>query len=392
VIVLVYLAWKTLLRSRISFLLLVTAVTAGVGFQIPNTANIDGYTDELRRNGLARDLGHVIVTEPKGGGFTGADDLAARITPLPGVRGAVPRLIHAGTVFAGERQRAARVLGVDPDLADRGMGLCQGIAAGRCMRPGDDHPLLVGASVARVLDLHPGDEVKLAIPFVHGDDVRMVHALFHVVGILEGSGGFYIDMDVFVPIALLRDLFHEPGAASEIAVYLDAERDTRAVAARVSALAPDRKVEPWWDHSEFISNAIAGNRALSAISMTMVVIAVMIPVLSLLYVHVQHERRRIATIAALGFGRGEIFVLHLLQAGIVGTLGAGLGCLAGAGLCHWFRVHPIFSNAGFTVRPSMTPHAFVVPAVVLFATTLIAGIVPAILAARAEPSLELRRE
>ena len=51
----------------------------------------------------------------------------------------------------------------------------------------------------------------------------------------------------------------------------------------------------------------------------MVVVAVMIPVLALLYIHVLAERRRIATIAALGFSRREIFLIHLFEALIVGS-------------------------------------------------------------------------
>src|SRR5262245_42683077 len=62
--VLVYLAYKTLRRNGISFLLLVLAVAAGVGFQVPNTANIDGYTAELKDKGLARDTGHVLISSP----------------------------------------------------------------------------------------------------------------------------------------------------------------------------------------------------------------------------------------------------------------------------------------------------------------------------------------
>jgi hypothetical protein len=41
-------------------------------------------------------------------------------------------------------------------------------------------------------------------------------------------------------------------------------------------------------------------------------------VLALLYIHVLAERRRIATIVALGFSRREIFVMHLFEALIVG--------------------------------------------------------------------------
>ena len=56
--VLCYLAFKSLLRSRLSLAFLLLAVTAGVAFQIPNAANINGYTEELLRQGVSRSTGH----------------------------------------------------------------------------------------------------------------------------------------------------------------------------------------------------------------------------------------------------------------------------------------------------------------------------------------------
>ncbi|MDI1482417.1 FtsX-like permease family protein [Polyangium sp. y55x31] len=390
--VLLYLAFRTLVRSRISFVLLLAAVTAGLGFQIPNTANIEGYTAELREKGLSRDTGHVRVTAKSGGTFEGAEALAARITAEPFARAATIRLVHVGSLFHGERTTSASVSGIDPVAEDRAAGFCQELAEGRCMAAGDERPAVIGAKLAEQLDAHVGSSIKVALPFSVGDDVRMVSAVFRVVGVLRGSGGFRADYELFVPMGALRDLFGKPGVSSEIRVFSTDDARAGEWAKRIAELAPDQKVETWWEAQTFVKNAIDGNRALSAISTTMVVVAVMIPVLALLYIHVLHERRRIATIAALGFSRREIFLIHLFEALLVGGIGTVLGSGLGYALCRYFQGNPIFSHQGFVVLPSITLRSFSIPALVLFATTLLAGIVPAILASRAEPAVELRRE
>lgn len=389
---LLYLAWKTLLRSRISFVLLLAAVTAGLGFQIPNTANLDGYTEELRHKGVSRASGHVFISSPQGGSFTGGDDLAVRVAAEPYVRAVVTRLAHVGSVFAGEKTHSTRVVGIDPQAEDRATDFCKNIAEGHCIAPDEARSAVLGARIAAQLGVRPGASVKVALPVARGDDLRMISAVFRVEGVAEGAGTFQSDWDIFVTIGGLRELFGAPGAATELMVYVHDEESSGEHARQLRALAPDRKVEPWWEANAFVKSAIDGNRAIARISTSMVVCAVMIPVLALLYIHVLHERRRIATIAALGFTRAEIFLIHLFEALFVGGIGVVLGCGVGFGLCRYFHAHPIFSHDGFVVRPAMTGHAFQVPSLILFGTTLLAGIVPAVLASRAEPSIELRHE
>lgn len=390
--VLFYLAFRTLVRSRISFVLLLAAVAAGVGFQIPNTANLNGYTAELREKGISRDTGHVVVSARNGGAFSDADALAARIAQEPFAKGAAVRFVHVGSLFVDDRTASARVTGIDVSAEDATIGFCREVASGKCITSGEERQAVIGAVLAEQIGAKVGTKLKVALPYFIGDDLRLVSEHFEVVGVLEGGGGLRTDYALYAPLGAMRDIFKKQGAGTEIRVFTTDDRKAEEWAKRVSAIAPEHKVEPWFQAHEFIKNAIDANRAIAAISTSMVVVAVMIPVLALLYIHVLAERRRIATIAALGFSRREIFAIHLFEALIVGGIGTMLGAGVGYALCKYFIKHPIFSHAGFVVLPSITLNAFLVPALVLFATTLFAGIVPAVIASRAEPAIELRRE
>ena len=46
---LLFLAWKALGENGLSLILLLLAVAVGVGFQIPNRANLAGFRDEIMR-------------------------------------------------------------------------------------------------------------------------------------------------------------------------------------------------------------------------------------------------------------------------------------------------------------------------------------------------------
>lgn len=367
-------------------------MTAGLGFQIPNTANLDGYTAELHDKGIARGTGHVVVSARNGAAFSDSEPLASSIAKESFVRGTAARFVQVGFLSAGEKTASTSVAGIDEISENSTIGFCERIREGKCISSREPRQVVIGSQLAEQLQAHVGTRVKVAFPYFVGEEIRMVSDQFEIVGLLGGGGGLRADFELYVPIGTIRDLFKKPGAATEIRVFTTDDLRADEWAKRITEVAPDHKVESWLQANRFIKNAIDANKAMSAISTTMVVVAVMIPVLALLYIHVLAERRRIATIAALGFSRREIFMIHLFEAFIVGGIGTLLGIGVGYALCQYFVAHPIFSHAGFVVSPSIHLHAFLRPALVLFFTTLVAGILPAVIASRAQPAIELRRE
>jgi lipoprotein-releasing system permease protein len=368
------------------------AVTVGLGFQIPNVANLDGYSEELHEKGIARGSGHVIVSKREGGAFADAETLATRIAREPFVKASSTRFVHVGFLSTGDKTASAIVAGINESAENATIEFCGNLAQGKCISATEMHHAVISAQLAIQIGAELGTKLKVAFPYFDREELKVASEQFEIVGILGGNGGLRSDFELYVPIAAMQDLFKQAGHATEIRVFTTDDLRADEWAKQISVIVPDNKVESWTQVNGFAKNAIESNKAITAISTTMVVFAVMIPVLALLYIHVLAERRRIATIVALGFSRREIFVMHLFEALIVGGIGTLLGIGLGYALCQYFMKHPIFSNAGFVVLPAITTHAFLVPALVLFGTTLISGILPAVIASRAEPAVELRRE
>jgi putative ABC transport system permease protein len=144
------------------------------------------------------------------------------------------------------------------------------------------------------------------------------------------------------------------------------------------------------DDSQYLASSVSSVDALSAVSHAMVVSAVVIPVWALLYVHVLARRRDIGVLGALGLGRLELFLTFLAQALIVSVAGAILGCGLGYGLVRWFTAHPIFEWYGFVIRPVVSARAFIEPALIVVGAAVLAGVMPAVRAARLDPARILR--
>jgi lipoprotein-releasing system permease protein len=388
---LIFFAARLLLHARLSAVMLVLAVALGIAFQIPNTANMDGYTDELIRQGVLRSTGHVLVA-PRGGAYhLGAAALCERLRAVPGVRQVTPRLFHAGVILRQAEPRAVRLVAIDPAGEDAANRLASRLRAGRMPDPEERRQALLGARLAGSLGLAVGDAFDLVIPTGDLRDADAKKVKLHVVGILGGGGGFSEDSDLLTSFATLEHELGQHDRASAILVYGDDARRAESLAAAVARSLPDTVARAWQEEAVFVGQAIKGNHKLAAVALLMGTLSVAIPVLALLFVHVLTERRQIAIVRSLGLRVGEVFAVYLLKAVMVAGVGVVLGVGLGLALCDHFQRTPIFQSDGFVVRPVLHLASIAGPCLVVCAAAVLAGVLPAISAARTNPAEQLQR-
>jgi lipoprotein-releasing system permease protein len=252
--------------------------------------------------------------------------------------------------------------------------------------------VLLGTALAKRLEVTLGDEVDLRVIFgppdvLLGEDNTGRFTL-PVRAIVSGTAGGY--RSIFFDRSFLGAEAGTPGAASAILVRLDDHFTATAIAERITAAMPEARATSWVDDDPWIRNYLAANGTINSVSYAMVIAAVSIPMWALLYIHVLKRRREIAILAALGFGRLEIFAIYVLQSVVVSVIGCLLGALAGYGLIRYFEANPLFQWESLVVRPLVTTATFLVPSLVIVATAVAAGSYPAWRAARVDPARVLR--
>ncbi|MBS1120337.1 MAG: putative ABC-type antimicrobial peptide transport system, permease component [Deltaproteobacteria bacterium] len=386
---LVFLARKSLLGGKLTFGLLVIAIAAGGGFQVANTANLSGFADALLEDGLTRGAGDIRVEPRNQPRFDDGTAEAKRIGALVSARAATPVLVYPGAVGKAGRFLGAPIYGIEVDSELLPFHLSSGALLGK----GDDRGVLLGSALATRLGLAVGDPLELRVIFGPADaaigEDNVGRFTMIVRGIVVGSGGGY--RFAFVERSFLGNLAGAPASASAIVVHLRDHEAASLLAERINASLPEVQAIGWREDDPYLASYLSANHAIHTVSYAMVIAAISIPMWALLYIHVLKRRREIGILSALGFGRGEVFVIHVLQALAVACIGCAIGSLLGYGLIQYFAGHPIFAWESLVVRPVISTATFLVPAIVIVVTAIAAGSYPAWRAARTDPAIVLRR-
>jgi putative ABC transport system permease protein len=264
------------------------------------------------------------------------------------------------------------------------------VAAGRELSPMDEGSLVtvLGSDLARRYGLGLGDSLAM-----HG-------RAFQVVGILEPTLTMP-DTTAWVPLAAAQEIYVEslpslftagiePATiVSGLTVFPDPDADPEAVAAAIRTAAPDLEVVTGADFDEQIGSATAIFNAI-LVGIALISLAVGgLSVINTMAMSVAERTREIGIKRAIGGSRslivGELVAESALIGLFGGLVGLGLGALVAA------LGNELGRDSGFLLF-MLTPWTAVTA--VAFSTILgaVAGLIPALHAARLDPVTALRYE
>jgi len=236
-------------------------------------------------------------------------------------------------------------------------------------------------------------------PILPGEKVKLNGEIFEVVGILESKGSFMFDGAIFVNEDVLRDLVGNKNDVDLIAVkvknmndvdkakvsvekYLRKERD-------VKEGEEDFTVETAQATLDTINSVLGGVQAFIIIIASISMIVGAIGIINTMFTSVMERRREIGIMKSIGAKNSDIFYLFLIESGLLGAVGGGLGILFGS-LVAIVGTNGLSVALGLDVAPSISLMMIVVALISSFVLGAVSGIVPAMQAARMNPVDALR--
>jgi putative ABC transport system permease protein len=338
--------------------------------------------------------GKITATAKGGVGFVQSPlalETADRVAVVAGVDVVVPQVAmllsdEATSLTMGQQMVIGEVAG-----SDRGNEtFVLRPATGRLLTAADEgaNVTVLGSDLARQGDLRVGDATT-----IRGES-------FEVVGILEPTLTAP-DLAAMVPLAAAQGMYArslpplvaenlDPGAiVNGLTIFPEPGADPEAVAAAVRAAAPELVTMTSKDFDEQVGSATA---ILSAILIGIALISLAVGGLSVvntMAMSIAERTREIGIKRAIGGSRRRIVRELVTEAGVIGFIGGALGLVLGALLVA--AANEAGRSSGMVLF-SLTPGTALLA--VGFSTVLgaLAGLVPALHAARLDPVAALRYE
>ncbi|HUR24927.1 MAG TPA: ABC transporter permease [Candidatus Thermoplasmatota archaeon] len=404
-------SWLTILGIVVGVVSVVTLLALSAGVQ----SSISGQLGGLGANTITVSPGFNRAADGPGGfgpgggvrveESTNSDPLTTSdlriVSGTPGVQYVNGIISGQATVAYRDEEATITVQGVDASVWSKMATVTLG--SGRLLQTGDTTVALLGSRVATQVF---GTELTVnQVITIEGQSVR-------VIGVLASTGSFgQQDGSIIMSRETVASILDEPtNEFSSIAVTAASGYDAESVADNITTrLQLSRHVTD--DTQDFTVSASASfQNQVSSISDTLAIFLGAVAAVALLvgaigiantmFMAVMERAKQIGIMKALGTNNHEIRAMFMLESGLMGFFGGVIGVCLGVLLAYALgnsNLPSIFpggprgggnSGLNLVITPSIIQYS------ILFATGIgaVAGLLPAIHAARLQPVDSLRSE
>ncbi|MCA1977754.1 MAG: lipoprotein-releasing ABC transporter permease subunit [Thiobacillus sp.] len=393
----------------ISFISVVSmaGIALGVMALIVVLSVMNGFQEELR----ARILGVAAHLEISGPGDRLADwrGVLAQTRQNPEVKAGAPYVNTQGMLANGDMVRGAIIRGITPELENQVADFGRHMKAGRLedLKPGS-FGIVLGAELARALNVYPGDKVVLLTPQGNITPAGVMPRVkqFTVVGIFE-AGMFEYDSGLaLINLADAQKLLRLGDDVSGVRLKLDDLFRAPFVTRELTrSLVGDFYLTDWTQSHANFFRAVAIEKRMMFLILLLIVAVAAFNIVSTLVMAVTDKQADIAILRTLGARPGSIMKIFIVQGAFIGVFGTLLGLVSGVLLAlNLETVVPVIERiAGMDLFPADVYYISKLPSKLVWsdvaiitgvalAISLLATLYPSWRASRIQPAEALRYE
>lgn len=346
----------------------------------PDHTNIAERALDGRPIVLVRDSRVIKYTE----GIKSPAPIISWLLNQPEVAGVEPQVNSSVFFRNGGNKVNGNLCGVDVENENKLFKIARFMTEGRWndlkFRP---EGIIMGSILAEALSVHTGDNVNL----LTNDGVSKN---YKVVGIFE-TGERDIDKSkAYININAARQLQGKnQDYVTDLQVNIQHYKETGPLISRLAPVIP-YKVESWQEANEGMLSASKLRDIIAmAVSLTILMVAGF-GIFNIMNMTINEKIKEIAILKAIGFSGGDVTIIFLFQALVIGLSGGMLGLLFGYAVCLLVGLIPFKldgqEHLPFTYHFADFYSAFLFGLVI----TLFAGYLPARKASKIDPVTIIR--
>jgi ABC-type lipoprotein release transport system permease subunit len=278
------------------------------------------------------------------------DSFYNSLISLPDVTNATPRIVSGALAYGEVKSFPVQVIGVDVEKEANMSFLVEKVKEGQYMQalPDSDgyYQVLVGASVARQLNIGIADELILISQASDGSLANDVYLVSGIVGSTEGMEA----RNVYLPLAAAQDFFVMQNKAHYWAVLTDNYNNAEDLATQIDDwLAGDDQLESvsWKVVSKEFYETMQADIEGGYVAYYIIIFLVCIGVLNTVLMSVLERTGEFGVLKAIGTSPRRLFTLIVTETMLL----AGISCLVGFLLV--LPVNYYLAQVGFSLPEPM---------------------------------------
>lgn len=415
-------AWRNLWRNRKRTVITLSSIAVGFALAVLFIGIGDGSHNSMIRNAIQLGEGHLTVqpkdyqAAPSNHSFLhNGKQLVAAIKALDLPGKVMPRISIQALASTANNSVGAGLLGIETEsslhhpLDPMAEKLKPTLISGAWLTSDDERGVIIGSGMARKLKAKIGSKIVLMAGKKGGDSqayLAKVRGIFHAP--MDEMNDFFIVSHLSFARQFLigegGDAFREP--LTRIAIFLQDPDTQDAWKQKLKDLLKNDHnlvVLDWQEMMPQLIQFIALDNAGNYVFLIFILIMVVFGILNTVLMSVLERTREFGLLRALGMNRQHLLLLVLFESLFLSLLAIIAGWLLG-GLTHlWFSHHGIdfssFMEGGTSLMGTMMDPIIYTElswdrvkqlTEIVFITTMVTGIYPAVKAAKVTPVEALR--
>ena len=301
----------------------------GVAVLILTLAVLDGFESEIEQKIIGFD-GHIRIRGYFDRNLPEVDShLDAILSNINDITASEPYISQAAMIRVGRETHGIMVEGVPSSGIEKIIATPQFITQGEFDLSGDG-TVVMGAALANQLGLTVGKKVTLLDMANLGRPGKLPGIRqFRIIGIYDTGLKDYDETVVYMSLSDAQALFGMPAQISGRIVRLRDKDETESVSAAIASEGGLYISETWLDRHGRLFAWLRSQKQPMIIVFGLIALVAIFNISSALTMIVMEKNRDIGVLRAMGFSRRNISQLFLIEGGLVGLIGVGLGiCLA----------------------------------------------------------------